>query len=631
LKKFVSGVLIVVFATLLLRSYAQEEDTLTLPVFKLEKSRINEYSSGQKVQPIETDNIRNNPSLNLSDILSQHTNIFFKTYGISSLSTPSFRGTSANHTAILWNGLNLQSSMNGQYDISLIPAFFLDRVNISYGGNSSLAGSGAIGGSINLESMPVFNKGFSGRISTSFGSFNDYFQGIEIGHSGKKFYSSIRLFHHTARNDFKYINTAQFGSPEEKLENAAFLKYGLMQENFVLFKKNQFLKTSLLYIFSDRELPPTMTMNQSISSQEDQNLRANISYIKKWEKLSLIVNTGFLNEEIYYHDPTINLHTENIGQSIISDIELKYKFSESHLFSFGTHNTYVQSETGNYAGVRNQTRNALFASYKYISKNKKLNTSVSGRQEFVDGKIFPFTPALGFHYNLYKHLFVSAALSRNIRIPTFNDWYWIPGGNPDLKPEKSWNQELSLKFENKLNFQITVFNSLVDDWIMWTPQTPNIWTPKNIKEVWSRGFESSLAIPFKLGNNNFEISGMHTYTLSTNKRVSDNLIQTLNKQLIYVPYHVFNGGLSYTNKHFSAQLNYQFVGERYTTTDNSKSVDAYGVMNLNILKKVRLKKFSSEMNFTVRNIFDTDYQVIEWRPMPGRHYLLNLNIYFNHN
>jgi hypothetical protein len=78
LKKIVSGILIVVFTTLLLRSFAQEEDTLTLPVFKLEKSRINEYSTGQKVQPIEIENIRNNPSLNLSDILSQKTNIFLK-------------------------------------------------------------------------------------------------------------------------------------------------------------------------------------------------------------------------------------------------------------------------------------------------------------------------------------------------------------------------------------------------------------------------------------------------------------------------------------------------------------------------------------------------------------------------
>ena len=96
--------------------------------------------------------------------------IFIKSYGLGSLATTSFRGGSASHTAILWNGFNLGSPMNGQLDLSLVPVSLANNVSIQYGGAGALWGSGAVGGAILLNSEPEFDQGLTVDAGTAFGS-----------------------------------------------------------------------------------------------------------------------------------------------------------------------------------------------------------------------------------------------------------------------------------------------------------------------------------------------------------------------------------------------------------------------------------------------------------------------------
>ncbi len=63
------------------------------------------------------------------------------------------------HTAILWNGFNIQNAMLGQTDLSLLPAVFFDEVEIEYGGSSAVWGSGAVAGSIHLNNRAGFGRG----------------------------------------------------------------------------------------------------------------------------------------------------------------------------------------------------------------------------------------------------------------------------------------------------------------------------------------------------------------------------------------------------------------------------------------------------------------------------------------
>ena len=88
----------------------------------------------------------------LADVLSRNTASFLRQYSPGTLASPSIRGTGAAHTALVWNGLNLQSSMNGQLDLSLIPSLLFDQFSLQMGAGSASWGTGAIGGTIFFES-----------------------------------------------------------------------------------------------------------------------------------------------------------------------------------------------------------------------------------------------------------------------------------------------------------------------------------------------------------------------------------------------------------------------------------------------------------------------------------------------
>ena len=69
----------------------------------------------------------------LSDLVSENTTLYIKSYGPGGISTPSLRGTSAGHTQIAWNGINLNSPMLGQFDLSLVPAGLIDGIDVYMG------------------------------------------------------------------------------------------------------------------------------------------------------------------------------------------------------------------------------------------------------------------------------------------------------------------------------------------------------------------------------------------------------------------------------------------------------------------------------------------------------------------
>ncbi|MDV7399099.1 TonB-dependent receptor, partial [Arthrospira platensis SPKY1] len=75
------------------------------------------------------------------------------------------------------------------------------------------------------------------------------------------------------------------------------------------------------------------------------------------------------------------------------------------------------------------------------------------RQELVDGAFTPIAPSLGLERPLTNWLSLKARFSRNYRLPTFNDLYWQPGGNPDLLAESGWSQEATAAARIKIRRQ----------------------------------------------------------------------------------------------------------------------------------------------------------------------------------
>ena len=129
-------------------------DTIMLPEVKLMESKLIAHTIGTQMDVIKTGTFGEGSSSDLASLISSSSSLYIKQYG--ALATPSFRGTSSSHTLVLWNGVPLNSIANGLSDFSSIHTHNFTDIYIVHGGNSSVFGSGAVGGSIHLNSNSKF-------------------------------------------------------------------------------------------------------------------------------------------------------------------------------------------------------------------------------------------------------------------------------------------------------------------------------------------------------------------------------------------------------------------------------------------------------------------------------------------
>ena len=617
--------------------YAQENvaDTIRqLNVVEVSTSRLILFSNANKSETLDSALLDRYTSSNLADILLNESQIFIKSYGLGSLASSSFRGSGANHTSVLWNGFNLQSPMNGIIDLSLIPANFMNNVAIQYGGAGALWGTGAVGGSIHLSNFSENNKGLTVATTSSFGSFSDKQQQVNAEFSKKRLISSLKVFNHDAKNDFPFINSAQYGKPQQKQTNAELKEYGFLQENYFTINNYQKINTRLWYQSNDRNIPPSMTQNISVSNQKDEFYRATAEWQRVKEKLTLLIRAAYFDEFLSFTDSLINIENKSRTKVFISEGETRFSISKYDLLNIGVNNTYSEAITKDYVENAHQNRTAVFASYKLHSKNNNWDVVLSARQEFIENKTIPIAPSIGIKGKILRHFYIKANAAKHYRIPTFNDLYWAQGGNPNLLPENGWSEEASLEHLynlKKVSWELsaTAFNRNIDNWIIWLPNNYGIWSPENILTVWSRGLEYKAKINFRKNKFNFQLSGLYNYILSTNEKASTANDASLDKQLIYVPIQNAQGSMTVVYRGTIINYTQIYTGYRYTLSDNSKYLKPYSVANIQVSQTFLIGTSKIKVFAQFNNLWNETYQVLAYRAMPLFNYQIGLSMLFN--
>lgn len=616
------------------------DSVINIQPVTIASDRLKQLGIGNNIEAIDSTAKISLQAATLSDLLSNETAIFIRSYGLGSLGTISIRGASSTQTAVLWNGFNIQSPMNALYDISLIPVFFLDEVQVQHGSSGALFGSGAVGGSIHLNSQVFFNKGLQAKYAANYGSFNAWMQGAAISFSNKKWFSQTKFFYKQAENNFRFKNIAEYGSPLQRLENAALQQWGIMHEQaFNFLKEKSAAKKNLLHIKywqqkNSREIPPSMTMATSEALQKDAIIRGTVSWdyaIKKWETT---LRTAYFNEQINFTDTTINLNEHYTAHTAIVESEHKIYLHKRHLLHGGINYTFHQSASKNYLGFSpTQNRGAAFASYRYTSANSKLVAVASIRKEIINNQRVPFTPSVASEYQVLHFLKLKSNVSRSFRVPSFNDWYWTQGGNPNLKAENGWSGETGFMFSKttahfSLNSEHTVFANTINERIIWLPNDIGIWTPENVSRVNARGIENSLKISYLVSHFSFSLNAKYSFVKATNSNKIAN-VNEAGKQLIYVPQHRANFQFSATYKNTTIQYIHLLNGETFYTSDNKRALPFYHVANIVISHQLKFKAHHAHLYFRINNAFNTSYQAIVWRPMPPINFETGIQLNIN--
>jgi iron complex outermembrane receptor protein len=606
-----------------------QKDTVDIAPFKIVEQR---NSPSYKTTNLDSTSIFN--ANNLAELLSNNSTIFIKSYGSGSLATASFRGTGASHTKVQWNGINLNSPMNGQIDFSLFPTFFFNDVEIHYGASGLIDGNGALGGSIIMENKEDYNKGFSTKLRQSVGSFGIYTTTIKGAYSNKRWFIETKLYNNISENNFTYINSSKSDKAEETQVDAEVEQWGIQQAVYRKFK-NSSLGARLWYFNSDRNLPRTMLVAENDENQTDKSLRGLLEWKGLLKRFQYRISSGFVNNDLDYNNELAKIYSEN--KSYLSDNNVNTKFYLNNNFIL-INNINIRYESAKADGYNEN--HARFNNSWLIGINKKfnrLNIDFFNRLIMVEKEIKPIAPSLGIRYQILNKevLYIKTNSGINYNYPTFNDLFWSPGGNENLKPEEAQMSEIGLNFIHKsaqttINTEVTAFYSEVDNWIIWQPTEFGYWSPNNLKKVENKGVESTLSFSSTIKKLIIQNKISYAYTKSINKKSKNTLDNSLNKQLIYVPYHKFNYGLNLTYKSFALNYNFNYTGQRFTTSDNNWYLPANFISNVSFAKQFKLvEKSTALITFSVNNIQDQNYQSIAWRPMPGRNYLASISFNFN--
>jgi len=603
--------------------YAQVDTSITIPTIEVQSTRLRVQPVGGRTETWQKANLQNSSAASLADLLSNESGVFIKSYGLGSIATTAIRGASAGHTAVIWNGFALQSPQLGLLDISLMPVGMVDEVSIDYGGNATLWGSGAIGGLVTLNNKNTFQKQFFTSVQLEKGSFGQGQEQVNFKIGKKNWTSSTRLFHQKAENDFSYSIRSDL--PKRTQTNAGIEQVSILQEYYIQLSEKEILSVYGWWQHSDRNIPPTSTQNKSEATQADDFLRTAIHWKRKTEALTLEARLGYFKEDIDYQDSAIGLQALSGFQSLITEVEGQWQRTENLNLHWGLNHTFTTAKADGYERSPIEHRTALFAAILYQRDHWKAQLNM--RQELVNEQLIPFVPSLGMEARLSNNVKLKAKISRNYRLPTLNDRFWQPGGNPDLLTEQGWSQDLTFhsfgaKNTSDWSYTFTVFNRNIDNWILWSiQQGDNYWSANNITKVWSRGLEQRIKWNYTQKDWQVNLMGGYDYIRSTNEV---ELLQpkiAKGEQLIYVPTHQAFGKLQLGIYHWQLSYRHTYTGATKGVNDNLAN---YQIGDVRLQYTVPKTLFTYQFYIQINNLWNATYRVVERRPMPGRHFRVGI-------
>lgn len=207
-------------------------------------------------------------------------------------------------------------------------------------------------------------------------------------------------------------------------------------------------------------------------------------------------------------------------------------------------------------------------------------------------------PQLGASFTPSATTVLKAIVSKGFRNPTIREMYMFPPQNPDLKPERLMNYEISLLqmlMDNRLSLGVNLFYIKGDNMIQ-QPQ-PNIGQWVNIGEVENKGFELSAsyqAMP------NLHFSANYSYLDMTYK-------------ILTAPEHKLYVSGSYTKGPWGISTGVQYIGNIYTSPSDTRQETF-------VLWNVRANyQLLDWLNLFIKgeNLLGRKYEINAGYPMPG--------------
>lgn len=528
-----------------------------------------------------------------------------RTYGgPGSIGLISIDGGSATHTSILLNGFNLGNNQTGITDLSQIPRVFLSKAQLQTS-VGSIAGEETI--TINSQEADeiLFERGSYGHESWSAAKKIQYKQfqiRTSIGQQKDKGNFSAQWRENTVvrtNNDFnqQYLSL-QINMLLDKKEVVQFFgfvseqKRGNPGQIWSPSEARRFDRISLIGISKHRLHAKGFNKYQFMLKTSDDNYKdPSRSYSAAHHLMTGSFN--FLSRHAFNHYITLD-----------NDIRIARDTLQST--AAGKHGlTWLDIGPG----ITVKTNNGF-----------SLNLSLHGQWLSTDKGTLSNTVSIGY----VSHNLSCGFSSSNInRVPTFNERYWSPGGNPDLKPEMLSNQKVFITWQKEKHFHITIelYSKFARDLIHWVPVT-TYWQPVNITKVLRQGIKGML---------DWQLSNRLTGSFAVNRVKTQYLVpgDHYGKPMVYAPNLIYTHTLNLEiTKNISVSLRNHFMSEiiSFYSWPEDIILPEISLYDISVTKNWPFAGMPFSTGFAVQNLTDVSYEMSKGYPEMGRSFRITLNL-----
>lgn len=595
---------------------AQTEGGWTLDSVEIRDTRI--WKAGQDSVVLQT------LAVTTSDLLSQRPDVYMRLTAPGLLSTISINGLTAQQTPVMWQDVNLQGVMNGVYDLNLLPVQFLQPAvpdSLFKGGLGNGVPEGILFRSPVVRPDARFTAGYQA------GSFHTHQGHLSWTPSARHYHGRIFGSLLAGANDFHYRNITRPGAPRERLQHAAHRVAHAGTDQFLQTKTGE-LRLHILATVADREIPPSLTETTPSSTQKDSSLKMQIRYLLPVQAVQMEFRSTWISESMQYD--TFYHRTRLLLQQVLTTWEVLPGILQvapylHHQYSTAGSDNYIEDAVRNMfeAGVR----------YRYSFVRDFFQT---GRVKWLwlQERHVPVNWELGAGWQRSQWR-LELTGGRYTNLPSLNDLYWEVSGNPDLEPEEGRFGKLALSLDTGGEVGIGWRAGLdagfreTDNFILWRPSAGILWRPGNVKEVHTWHGRFFLEKSFLFRRSFWRIAAGYQYTSARNAAVYESAqLRTLHKRLIYQPAHQANAAVHHTIGRLQSGLTIQYTGLRYTNADNSQALPGYYLLDLYTQYRWQIRRRYLVTGISLRNLTNTVYETVAYRPMPGIHFSTNIQFIF---
>lgn len=571
----------------------------------------------------------------LADKIQHAGGISLRKYGGNgALQSVSFRGLGSDYSLILVDGQRFTSSQISTVDVGIFQMSEIERIEIAPGGNSSQYGSDAVGGVINIVTKRPSGAVFISA-SHTFGSYglSGYSATVGSGDTSYSFRASFDL--RRAKNNYEFqYDDGMIGRVLERSGSDYLLKSYTIATRAVLTDDIE-SRTNIRYSVADRGQPSAVTniVQNNLGRINDHDLFLNsTTEMNVFNSVTLSFPVTYHTNRQTYFDPTITMNGLPLdaryeNRSFGTSPLIRYSFSSDHHLAAGAEMTIASISSNEVLPSRREQFSGFAASEHHLQMLTDIILYPSIRFDSfsdIDGDI---SPKVGINIGLLDHpaLRFRASYGKNFRVPTFNDLYWIHGGNPDLTPERSVNFDAGLSaavgFDDlDAGFELNYYSINASNKIVWQPVAGVLWSPVNLQSVSSIGWEGRFSLD--LWKELLRIDYSHSFLRAV--KVSEDLPGDASKGkfLPHVPKENSSFSVGSRWEGFSVNLTYSFTGFRFETSDNNPRffLPAFDNIDANISYGSNVNGIAFLFRGEVNNLGNGARVLFRGYPMPLRNY-----------